>query len=92
MQNNLPAYLVRSTADIYTALSLQVLSEEGEIVDLQTPVQLEQNRKEEELCIICMEEYAVGQINFDSGLLWFSSIGHSSLALWPCTSAIFDLF
>lgn len=60
MQNNLPAYLVRSSADIYTALSLQALSEEGEITDLQMPVQLEQDRKEEELCIICMEEYAVG--------------------------------
>ena len=63
MQNNLPAYLIRSSTDIYTALSLQTLSEEGEITDLQIPVQLEQGRKEEELCIICMEEYAVGWKN-----------------------------
>ena len=60
MQNELPAYLIRQSADMYMPLSLLSTSiEEGE-VDLQIPVQVEQCQKENELCIICMEELAVG--------------------------------
>lgn len=73
MQNELPAYLIRQSADMYMPLSPLSTSIDGGEVDLQIPVQVEQCQKENELCIICMEELAVGHDWIES-CIWSSYI------------------